>query len=397
MACAELQDETLRVGSSDDIYRVRLEGRAELLEAVRPRFRELLDMLRAPHWEERVRGKLELLRESGPVLERVDVALTQALRRAGVEGWPERSPTLRLLHEVKGLRDTFLRTASERLASTGPASGGITAWLKALEEHARCAPREVAPSRREAMALEVLPDDLPVLKDVAELGALLQRNFSQPFDPARPLPFQAEDLEALRREWTEGPLALATCWARLTRADLRAVVVSELRKRAAWEPRHAPRTGPEKLVHAEYWFQTARTVLEGLVRERLSLVPPTPFEWTEVVFWLCERDRNEEARLETGDHVTESRAGLLGLAHELWEPLRGATPEERPWPVRRWERMQEYARRAEPEARGPAGLRVREALRTLILERSLGTPRVRGWREPDTLEAWVRYARELAG
>lgn len=387
----------LRVGPFRDVYRVRLEGRAELLEAARSRLRELLDVLRGHHWEERVRARVALLRAAGPELERADAALTQALRRARVEGWPERSPTVRLLNEVRGLSDAFFRTAAERLGSEGTPSGGFTDWLWALEEHARCVPREVPPERRGTVADEVLPDDLPVLTVVSAFGALLRKLFSEPFDPARPLPFTPEDLDALKKQWSEGKAALALCWERLTRVDPRGGVVGEVRKRAGRDSHHAPHTGPDRLAQAEYWFQTARAALDGIVRERLAPVPPTPTEWTDVVFWLCEKERNPETRLEASAQVSDSRAGLFTLACELWEPSTGAASEARPWPERRWERMVEGARRAEPEARSPGALRVREALRTFSLARSLGTPLMRGWQEHASLEEWVRHARDAAG
>lgn len=391
------------VGAVRDVYRARLEGRAELLEAARPRYRELLDVLRAPHWEERVRGRVELLRTSGPELERVDAALTQAVRRARVEGWPEPSPTVRMLREVLALRDAFFRTAAERLGVTGAmeappmerfeAGGGPTGWMWALEEHARCAPREVPPARRGAVALEVLPEDLPLLRDVSTFGALLRTTLCEPFDPARPLPLREEDLSALRRQWEEGEAALGACWARLTGVDPTGGVVGEVRKRAGREPHLAPHNGPEQLAQAEFWFQTARSRLDGLLRERLPLLQPTPAEWPEVVFWLCEQDRDPEARLEASARVREGRAGLFGLAHELWEPLHA---EAWRWPERRWERMVEHARRAQPEARSAEAGRVRDALRTFILARSVGTGLLRGWREHDSLEAWVLHARDLA-
>jgi hypothetical protein len=269
-------------------------------------------------------------------------------------------------------------------------------WMWDLEEHARCAPREVPPARRQAVAIEVLPDDLPLLRDVSMFGALLRSTLSEPFDPARSLPFREEDVVALRHGWSEGEAALAACWARLTGVDRSGGVVGEVRKRAGREPHRAPHDGPERLAQAEFWFQTARARLDGILRERLPSLYPTPAEWPEVVFWLCEHDRNPEAPLEASARVREARAGLFGLAHELWDPLHAEHPEARRWPERRWERMVVHARRAEPEARSPEAIRVRETLRTLILARSVGTQLMRGWREHGSLEAWVQHARDLS-
>ncbi|MFP2927725.1 hypothetical protein ACLESO_21510 [Pyxidicoccus sp. 3LG] len=382
---------------SPDIYRSRLEGRAELLEAARSRYRELLEVLRAPWWEERLRGGMGTLRVTGEELTRADAALAMALRRARAEAWPEKSPTVRLLHEVQSLRDTFFRVAVERLGADAPSGAAVDASVltRALEEHARCVPRRVAPASRWNVAQEVLPEDLPLLREVAAFGALLRACFSAPFDSFRPLPLQATELEALKRQWPEGVAALDECWSRLFRVDPTGGVEDEVRRRSGREQLQAPRSGPEQLASADYWFQTAVTRLDGLRGERLSCLRPTPPEWLDVVFWLCERGRESLARLRAPASLAEPRAALFELAYELWEALHSGLPEAERWPEDRWERMLDCARRAEPLARGMESASVRQALRAFILSRSVGTSRLRGWSEKDSLEALLSWAREL--
>ncbi|NPC84092.1 hypothetical protein HPC49_38500 [Pyxidicoccus fallax] len=376
---------------SQDIYRSRLEGRAELLEAARLRYRELLDLLHAPDWEARVRARVGALRNVGAEQERVDAVLVMAQRRARAEGWPEQSPTTRLLHETQHLRESVFHAVSRKLGSVVENASPVELLLR-LEDHARCAPREVPPARRWAVAVEVLPDDLPAVRDGDAFGALLRGLFAEPHAFAGPPPLRDEDLETLRSQWPEGEAALTGCWARLMRADPTGGVAAEVRKRAGRESHHAPHSGPEHLARAEYWYQRARAWLDSLVRERLEAAPPTPAEWPEVAFWLRARERSQEARLRFADAEWEPRAGLFELAYELWEALHPECPEVDRWPEHRWARMVESARRAAPISSSPEAAKVRELLRTFILSRSVGTPLTRGWWEPDSLEALVHQA-----
>ncbi|MBZ4415785.1 hypothetical protein [Myxococcus sp. RHSTA-1-4] len=383
------------VAPSSDTYRARLEGRAELLEAARLRYRELLDTLRAPNWEERVRARAGGLRDVGAEQERVDAALAMALRRARAEGWPESSSTVRMLHETQALRDACFLTAARRLGA-GVEGASPTGLLRALEDHARCAPREVVPARRWSVAVEVLPDDLPALRDVSTFGTLLRDLFAEPRDFAGPPPLRDDDLAVLRRQWPVGEAALSVCWARLAGVDPAGGVEAEVRKRAGRESHHAPHDGPEHLARAEYWFQTARAWLDSLVRERLENFQPTPAEWPDVSFWLCARERSPDARLGASNAVPEVRAGLFELAYELWEALHPERFEAERWPEHRWMRMVESARRAAPASLSPEASRVRGVLRTFIVSRSVGTSMARGWWEPDSLEGLVLRAWEAA-
>src|SRR5512141_2280171 len=117
-----------------DEYRLRLEGRAELLESARLRYRPLLEDLGAKVWEERLRKNVALLREVADAQARVDEVLTAALRRAQAEAWPSTSPTVQFLRDVQALREKLVHSVAQRVArsSTEP----LVELLKELEERA---------------------------------------------------------------------------------------------------------------------------------------------------------------------------------------------------------------------------------------------------------------------
>jgi hypothetical protein len=380
------------MGKPVDEYRLRLEGRAELLDAALPRYRTLLEGLGARNWEERARKDLGLLRETLEAQARLEETLASALRRAQAESWPALSPTVQGLREVQALRQKLAQSLAQRLSRR--AEEPLQELLKALEERILTTPREVAPAQRGATALELLPDTLPAVKELAAFGRLLEALFAQAADPEAPLSWSPEQTEALRREWPRGEAALAAAWSRLARVDRTGGLVTELRKRAEWAPSHPPRTGPELLVHAEHWRGVARKALEALVRTQLFPLVPTEAERLELACWLGARGSDPEARLAASALVSDARAGLLELAHELWRSLRPDHAEE---PLRQedaeWERMRERARRAEKLPQGLEANRVRDVLRTFIRRRTMGTTVARGWQElPHSLEALVEQA-----
>jgi hypothetical protein len=375
-----------------DEYRLRLEGRAELLEAARARYRALLGALSAKAWEEPLRKELALLREAASVAGRVDEALTAALRRAQAESWPSSSPTVQCLREVEALREKVMQLSAQRLGR--PPGEPRVEVLKALEERVLTTPRELMPEQRWPTALELLPEELPVMREVAAFGGLLASLFSRPFDPAEKLPFRVDELDTLRRRWAPGEVALAAAWSRLSGVDLKGGLVSELRKRAERAPLHPPRNGPERLLHAEHWRSVARRQLELLVRVRIHPVEPTPAERVKVAWWLCARELTTEARLPGAEVANEARAGLIELAHELWVCL---GPESSASPPHlsdeQWERLRERARRADLMSQGEDAERVRDVLRTFIWKRAMGNAVMRGWRElPTGLVALVEQA-----
>jgi hypothetical protein len=363
-----------------DEYRLRLEGRAELLEAARLRYRLLLERLGAKVWEERLRKDLGPLRETLEAQPRVEEVLSAALRRAQTEAWPSTSPTVQLLHEVQALREKLAQHMAQRLARSPQEP--LVELLKELEERALTAPREVAPQHREAVALELLPEKLPLLQEVCTFGSLLAALFERPFDPEARLPFQPAEVEALRAQWSPGEAALSLAWSRLSRVDRTGALVNELRKRAERAPLHLPRTGPEHLLRAEYWRSVARKRLEALVRARVRPLQPTASECIKVAWWLCEREFSPEVQLSGAELASEARAGLIELACELQQLLHPESPEEPPHlPDAGWERLRERARRADQLKQGPDTERVRDVLRTFIWKRAMGNAVMRGWQE----------------
>ncbi|WP_224248506.1 hypothetical protein [Hyalangium gracile] len=374
-----------------DEYRLRLEGRAELLEAARLRYRSLLEGLSAKVWEERLRKDRALLRETAEAQAKVDEVLTAALRRAQAEGWPSASPTAQLLRDVQGLREKLLQAVTQRLlrSPTEPLAG----LLRALEERALTAPRELTAEQRWPIALELLPDELPLLRELATFGRLLATLFSRPFDPEARLPFLIQEIGALRSQWSPGEVALGQAWSRLAGVDRTGGLVNELRKRAEQPPLHPPRNGPEHLLHAEYWRSVARKRLELLVRTRVHPLEPSPAESVKVAWWLFAREFTPEARLPASEVATDARAGLIELAHELWTLLRPDRAEDPPrLPDTEWERLRERARRADQLSQGRDAERIRQVLRTFIWKRSMGNSVMRGWQESSSLESLVEQA-----
>jgi hypothetical protein len=323
---------------------------------------------------------------------RVDVALTAALRRAQAEAWPPPSPTVQLLRDVQALREKLVHTVAQRV--TRSPGEPLLELLKTVEEKALTAPRELSPERRWATALDLLPEELPLVKEVSAFGKLLASLFVRPFDPEARLPFRIDELSALRNRWAPGEVALASAWSRITGVDRTGGLVGELRKRAERAPLHPPGNGPEHLVHAEYWRTLARKQLELLVRTRVRPVEPTMSECVKVAWWLCAVEFVPEARLPALDVASDGRAGLIELAYELRILLRPESPEDPPrLPDEAWERLRERARRADRMNQGPDVKRVRDVLRTFIWKRSMGNAVMRGWQESSAgLEALVEQA-----
>ncbi|WP_224367621.1 hypothetical protein [Hyalangium versicolor] len=375
-----------------DEYRLRLEGRAELLESARFRYRALLDALNAKNSEERLRKDRALLREMRDSQVKVDEALTAALRRAQAESWLASSPTVQLLRDVQALRGKLVQTVAQRL-SRSPADPIVT-LLEQLDEWALTAPRELAPAQRWATALELLPDELPLVSELASFGRLLATLFARPFDPEAPLPFRVDEVGMLRSQWSPGEVAVAQAWSRLSGVDRTGGLIGELRKRAERAPLHPPRNGPEHLLCAEYWRIVARRQLELLVRTRLYPLQPTPGECVKVAWWLCARELVPEARLPGSEVASDARAGLIELAHELWLLLRPDRAEDPPrLSDTDWERLRERSLRADQLTQGPEADRVRDVLRTFIWKRGMGNAGMRGWQESGTrLEGLVEQA-----
>src|SRR5262245_34661351 len=103
----------------DDVsYRVRLEGRAELLDQTLLRYRALKDMLGALMWRRRLRRNGPLLREIISVQPRVDEALGVVEKKARAEEWPKGSVTLQTARAVDDLKNAVYRQMGKKLKGT---------------------------------------------------------------------------------------------------------------------------------------------------------------------------------------------------------------------------------------------------------------------------------------
>ncbi|PTL81498.1 hypothetical protein [Vitiosangium sp. GDMCC 1.1324] len=377
----------------EDEYRLRLEGRAELLEPARERYYHLVLALAESRWQERLRREVPLLREVAAHQEALDAMLGPALRRAQAEAWPASNPTVRCLHEVHSLREQLARDVARKLGRS--AHEPLGSLMSALEDWLLTIPRVVPPHLRWSTALEVLPDRLPALREAAAFGELLESLFAAPMLLSGRIPFTSAQREQLRQHWSKGEAALASLWNRLSGVDANRGIVTELQKVATRAPHQPPRNGPERLVHAEYWHQEAWARVRQLVQVRLAPLEPAPHEYLTVLWWLFEREYAPRVRLPASEGLEDTRAGLIEVAYELWDAQRQDIPEDERWPAARWARLEEQAWRAD-EARGGAdGERVRGVLRELIQRHGIGSTALRGWRDSSRLVKLVQQAREL--
>ena len=183
--------------------------------------------------------------------------------------------------------------------------------------------------------------------------------------PAAPLlltgriSFTSAQREQLRERWARGEAALVSLWERLSGVDANRGIVNELQKVATRAPHQAPRNGPERLVHAEYWHREAWVRIRQLVQARLAPLEPAPHEYLEVFWWLLEREYVPRIRLVASESLEDARAALIEVAYELWDAQRQDIPEDERWPGPRWARLDALAGRADESRGGPDGERVR--------------------------------------
>ncbi|MFY0563668.1 hypothetical protein ACN28E_07465 [Archangium lansingense] len=383
------------MGAPLDEYRLRLEGRAELLEPARERYYRLVLVLADSRWQQRLRQELPLLREVTAHQGALDEMLAPALRRAQAEAWPTSNPTVRCLYEVHSLHEQLVRDVARKLGRS--AHEPLGSLMSALEDWLITIPREVPPHLRASTALELLPDSLPALREAAAFGEFLEPLFAHPMLLTGRIPFTQAQREELHLWWPRGEAALASLWGRLSGVDAKGLMVAELRKQATRAPLHPPRTGPERLLHAEYWHQEAWARMRQLVQVRLAPLVPEPHEYAPVLWWLFEREYVPRVRLLASDAIEEARAGLIEVAYELWDAQRPDIPDEEHWTPARWARLEEQAWRADEGRSGADGERVRGVLRELIQRHGIGTQSLRGWKDSSRLVNLVQQARGLMG
>ncbi|WNG43710.1 hypothetical protein F0U60_06065 [Archangium minus] len=377
----------------EDEYRLRLEGRAALLEPSRERYYRLVLMLAESRWQERLRGERPLLREVAAHQEALDAMLGPALRRAEAEAWPTSNPTVRCLFEVHSLREQLARDVARKLGRS--AREPLGSLMNALEDWLLTIPRVVPPHLRWSTALEVLPDTLPALREASAFGTLLESLFAHPILLTGRIPLTSAQREQLHQRWAKGEAALASLWNRLSGVDANRGIVTELQRVATRAPSHPPRNGPERLVHAEYWHQEAWARVRQLVEVRLAPIQLEPDEYLKVFWWLLEREYAPRVRLTASDSLADARAGLIEVAYELWDAQRPDIPEDERWTAARWARLEEQAWRADEDRGGADSERVRAVFRELIQKQGIGTAFLRGWKDSSHLVKWVQQAREL--
>jgi hypothetical protein len=376
---------TREVDEDDDAARrVRLEGRAELLEATRLRYRALVNALKAFTWKSRVRANAALVQELARVQDSVDAALEHVHRRARIEGWPPACEVLRCQHEVEALRAELLRLLSRRLDQPLPDTA-MRPGLEALETQVVTAPRLVLPHQRWSTAIEVLPSNVPELQHAFLFGRKAEQLFGRPQSGPARLPMSLDELDDFLEQWSDGVASLEAVWARLVRIDATGAMVRYLRKRSRRALTTPLRSGPELLLFAEFWRQMAVFRMDAVLNERLS-----PVQWREderfgLVRWLWHREHNVPTPLKLGN---EPREALFELACALTELPK--TVERAPLVMGG---LIPVARQADRLRGGEDWRRVHDELRLLV--RVVWAPR-RG-RAPEaqeTLEDLVRALRD---
>jgi hypothetical protein len=345
-----------------DILRARLEDRADLLEASRLRYRGLRGVLNAFFWRDRLRVNLELLREVALAQPEVDATLAAVSRRAAAEGWSRDLAPVKLLEEVRHLREELARAVERRLAP-GPKPEGLGPALLRLEEEVLATGGPLLGRREWARAVEVLPRNLPELRAACAAAEVFERVFKRP-TPEGALPFNAAEAGELCRALPLAEVALKALWERLERFDEGGRVRAFLQRRVRRAPVRAPRSGPELMLHAAFWQDVARVRLGELLEKRLSPVVAREAEVPELLVWLAASEVSPEARLAAGGAIGEGRAGLFEVAAEL-----ARLSQARPTGVWNeelaWTRLWTAALRAKDET-GPDVERVREALYLFI-------------------------------
>lgn len=350
--------------AEDVAYRVRLEGRAELLDKTRLRYRALKDMLGSFTWRRRLRRNGPLLREIIAVQPRVDEALGQVEKKVSAEGWLAGSETVKCAREVDELKNAVYRQMGKKLKAT--AGHTFSQRLEQLERLAVAGPRRVYPGERWKAALEALPAWLPELQQLRAFGELLETLFKRPYLANQRLPFTLEELERLQRLWPEGEAALASSWERLTLVDTTDGVQRTLRKRARRAPMKRPMSGPELVLRAEFWRSLAIAKLREISVEQVSPIQLSDAELLPVVRWLAERERERDATL-VG--IEPARAALIQLSAEFWLATKGSGADPT-----FWERLYSRAQAADQSLGADADFaRLRDNVR-LFLAVASGRP-----------------------
>jgi hypothetical protein len=345
---------------NDEVYRRRLEGRAELLAATRLRYRALVQLMGGLRWRSKLLRNVAVLRETATVQSEVEEALAYTEQRIAAEGWSARTAVVQATAEVRALLPQLQKKTLKRLGPRAP--GSLGEQLLALEALVAASPRVVLPGQRWSTATALLPLRLPELQAVARFGAALEAVFKRPLTPAARLPFSDAELARLEAAWPEGEAALQTAWQRLASSDLTGSMVRHVRKRATRMPRAVPVSGAEHLVACEFWRTFSLARLREVAAARVSPVVALDSELLPVVRWLLARENDALVRLGARPgSLSKARSGLFELAHEL-----SGLSAQRSSISLVWERLRERAAQADA---GPVDAdveRLRDTLRLFL-------------------------------
>lgn len=381
----------------------RLEGRGDVLEVTRVRYRALVGMVRALFWKERLRRNAPLLHQVALAQPVVDALLDRTLRRAEAEGWPADDPFTVTLREVAEQRATLRSLAAKRLGRDP--SAPLPELLLELEATV-AASLKIEPGQRWAAAHELLPWSLPELIRASERGDLLERLLKRPLDRHGPIPFTSEEAAQLAAAIPQTEDALAAVWRRVDQVDPTFSLHRFLQKRSRRAPLHPPRSGPEALMRALFWLDYARSVARQLVEPRVAPVPVRDAELWPLLQWLVALQSDALTRLEAGSELSDARAGLFELAHELNRMGRlterlplgrfRATARRGVDSGGRWDSILARARRAEQLRESEDAAGVRQVLTRFIRMRTPGPSDRTAPLESASFEHLVLRAAELS-
>jgi len=355
----------VRVDDAD--LRRRLEGRAELFEDTRLRYRAVVAALRGFGWKDKLRRLRDVVHEVARRQPEVDEALPHALRRADAEAWPAELDLVACLREVHALSEELRRLVAKRLGAEPPTRAGLGAQLLVLLERVLFAPRLVLPGQRWAVAKEILSPALsPEVARALDFGVAVERVFSRPIDPAHTLPFELLEWDDLAELWRRGELALDVALGRLEKVDVTGGLRRAIERRARHVPSVAQASGLQQVLHAHFWRSTAHARIDAVLTARLAPASARPREAFPVLRYLLRRERDALARL-ADEGLPPPRAALLELAHELT-----GLPQERAATVGGWQGLLDRAALADTAPRDPDWPKVRDAL--LLLVRVVSRP-----------------------
>lgn len=371
----------------DASVRVRLEGRAELLDATLLRYRALVNALKSWRWKARLRANVAVFQEVARVQDQVDEALAHVLKRGRIEGWSPTEPVMATRARVEALRSELLTLIGRRL-DRPLSEESLRPGIEALETQVVTAPRLVLPGQRWSTALEVLPPNVPELQRAVWFGKRAEQLFGRPSEGPARLPMSIEELDDFIEAWPDGVASLEAVWRRLVRIDATGAMVKFLRRRARRSLTTPPKSGPELLLYSEFWRSMAVAKMDQTLNERLS-----PIAWREperfpLLRWVWHREHNLPSKPGLGD---EPREALFELAATLGDLPKSS--ERAPLVLGG---LIPIARQADRLRATEDWKRLHDELRLLV--RVVWAPRrVRAPEQQDTLEDLIRALRDSPG